>query len=269
MKCTNCPDGVARARGLCSRCYKAERLAALAAGTWCSQSPPLVDGAAAAEHLDALAKAGVSRWQVVRLTGVHQATIYGISAGRRVAEETSASILGVPLPRAAHTLLAGNAFVPACGTTRRLQALCALGWPIAVLAERLGNDASHLAEVCRGDRRLVMAYTARAVDQLYERLSGTAGPSGRVRVMSRERGWAPPLAWADEEEKETNHIDNPNARPAHLRTGRRESFRERYDNLRALEPDFTSAQIADRLGITERSLARQLAPSRSKHGQTA
>src|SRR5690606_25764514 len=41
----------------------------------------------------------------------------------------------------------------------------------------------------------------------YERLSGTPGPSDKVRVWAEKLGWAPPLAW------EGLNIDDPNAQP--------------------------------------------------------
>lgn len=279
--CRSCGCQQSRARGLCHRCYTATRKAALKAGTWNPQVREVVDGGEASAHLDALTAAGISRWQVVRITGLHHQTVYHIQPGRNVDAETAAQILRVPLAQVPHALLDGKAFVPAVGTTRRLQALCALGWPVKVLAQRLGDvHPGHLGEVCRGDRYLVMAYTARAVDALYEKLSGTPGPSERVRVVARRRGWAPPLAWAQDEVPERcsgctlmqhlvegNHIDDPNARPAHLRSAK-PSFAERYAD--AVELGYTDPiDIAQRLGIDERSLARQLAPSRQKRRQHA
>lgn len=284
--CISCGCRKARARGLCDRCYAAARRTAMQAGTWQSQSVPMVDGAAAAAHLDALARLGVSRSQVARRWGLNHVALYRIMAGRKVTVRVSRQVLAVPLPRVAHTVVQDRAFVPACGTARRLQALCALGWPLRLLAQRLGDmHLRHLGDVCDGVQEVVMACTARSVQKLYDQLSGTPGPSQQARRLARRRGWAPPLAWADETPCEcegdcscdANYIDDPQAQPQHLPsctrcrlvrctcpTGPvepRQSFRELYDDLRAL--GYTSpAQIAARLGITERSLGRELAPSK-------
>lgn len=263
--CTLCKHRPHRARGLCDTCYKIERRKAVREGTWRSTRPPMVDGAAAAQHLDRLAKAGVSRWQVITLTGLLSATVYAVQPGRSMLQKTATKILSVPIPGAAHLLVTDRAFVPSCGTTRRLQALCALGWPIAVLADRLGDNRGHLAEICRGERAQVIAYTALTVSGLYDELQGQLGPSDRVRVAARKRGWAPPLAWALDDD-EDNQIDDPDAKPQGLRGGQRPSFKERYNELVAL--GYTSpAMIAQAMNISELTLARQLAPSKS--GRTA
>jgi hypothetical protein len=106
--------------------------------------------------------------------------------------------------------------LPALGTRRRLQALCALGWDWYSLANHIG--ASH--EVVRTwamNNQFVYARTAATVRVLYDELSMKLPPenttaqrnaASRARGRAKRRGWPPPLAWDDED------LDNPDAVPA-------------------------------------------------------
>lgn len=94
------------------------------------------------------------------------------------------------------------------GTQRRLQALSAIGWSHLIIARELGMHPTRVRDL-RGNQRTNNIYrtTAIKVARLYERLSGTPGPSDKVRVWAEKLGWAPPLAW------EGLNIDDPNAQP--------------------------------------------------------
>ena len=94
---------------------------------------------------------------------------------------------------------------PAAGTIRRIRALYAIGWPAAHLADELGISTSRLANLAR--QRTVHAGTAGRVRELYDRLSGTAGPSDRLAQRSLAWGYVPPIGWDDDT------IDNPDAQP--------------------------------------------------------
>jgi hypothetical protein len=97
----------------------------------------------------------------------------------------------------------GPLLVDATGTRRRLQALIAIGWPRRALAERLGTRPANILR-----QRRVRAGTARRVARVYDQLSMTPGPDPRCAEAARRRGWAPPLAWDDDQ------IDDPRAQPA-------------------------------------------------------
>lgn len=102
--------------------------------------------------------------------------------------------------------------VDATGTRRRLQALAAMGWPQTKLAAELGYATERAGgaavyRLMREDTTRVNVRTAQAVEQLYDRLAMSPGPSQPARQHARQAGWAPPLAWDD-------NLDDPQAQPA-------------------------------------------------------
>jgi hypothetical protein len=98
---------------------------------------------------------------------------------------------------------------------RRLQALVAIGWSQAKLADRLGMLGGNFGRVI-GRTDQVLASTARAAQELYEELWSSPPPetdhrsrqsASRARNQAARAGWAPPLAWDDDT------IDDPTAMP--------------------------------------------------------
>jgi hypothetical protein len=99
--------------------------------------------------------------------------------------------------------------VPAIGSTRRLRALQAIGWPLYLLARNLGGSYYTLREI--PGRQLVLAATARDVQALYERLAATDGPSRTTENRAWAAGYPPPGAWVGCD------IDDPAAVPNWIR----------------------------------------------------
>lgn len=97
------------------------------------------------------------------------------------------------------------AYIDGTGTRRRIQALAALGWPAHALGPHLG--ICHQQVIKLGKDARVRPATAYRVGRLYERLSGTPGPSDQLSARARAAGWAPPLAWHDID------IDDPATQP--------------------------------------------------------
>lgn len=95
--------------------------------------------------------------------------------------------------------------VPAIGARRRIHALQAIGWTNEVLGERLGVTRSAISAYASRTRVIYEIWAA--IDDLYEELSGSNGDSALGIRRSRERGFAPPLAWEDVD------IDDPNSVP--------------------------------------------------------
>lgn len=103
----------------------------------------------------------------------------------------------------------------AAGSRRRLQALAVCGWSERALAAKLGGTPRLLARIMAGQPSVTAEIAAR-ISILYDQLWNQS-PPGRTKAerisatLAREhasrRGWAPPLAWDDEE------IDDPAAQP--------------------------------------------------------
>jgi transcriptional regulator with XRE-family HTH domain len=102
------------------------------------------------------------------------------------------------------------------GARRRLRALMARGWSPAAVERTSGIPATALTRVL-ASRNSVSPAVAHAVnrayDQLWDREPPRATDEDRVaataaRVHARRCGWAPPMAWDDDQ------IDLPDGRPA-------------------------------------------------------
>jgi hypothetical protein len=203
------------------------------------RSCPLVPARA---HVQALGRAGIGWRRAAALAGVSTGAVSKLLYGgpgdrepaRRIRAATAAAILAVR-PDAAN--LGGAALVNAVGTHRRMQALVAIGWSQAKLAGRLGMTPANFAAMMR--RARVTASTARAAAVVYDQLWNQPPPetgqrqkiaATRARNHAQARGWAPPLAWDDDQ------IDRPDGTSAE---GRRRpgpghhSPRRRTDRTRA------------------------------------
>lgn len=180
-----------------------------------------VDATPAREHVQSLMAQGMGLKRIVAVSDISQGVLWKLVYGkrqangsqtptRRVRKDTLERILAIPLD------LADGAKVDATGTTRRVQALMALGWSSAKIGRRLGILTSNMAPLVHGQRQVVKT-TADAVRDLYDELSMTLPPqethrdkiaASRARNMAKANGWLPPLAWDDE------RIDDPTYRPS-------------------------------------------------------
>lgn len=136
------------------------------------------------------------------------------------------------------------------GSCRRIRALVALGYTQQILSKESGLDPSWISKLAMNNRRQrVNADTAMRVNELYDRLSMTPGPSEAARNRAHRKGWMPPLAWDDDT------IDSPEAQP---NPGHEEKigFVEKFLEMREL--DYSDLVIAQRWKIQPASLLRQL-----------
>lgn len=180
---------------------------------------PYVDADPVRAHVATLEAYGLGWKRIARLAGVSTGCMSkllyghpqrGLAPSKRVRPETAAKILAVT---AAADVLAGHSTIDGTGTRRRLQALCAAGWPQAQLARRLRMTPANFGDTLRG--RDVYVSTARAVTQLYEALwradpreDGVDNQAySRSRNHARDERWAPVGAWDDDT------IDDPAAEP--------------------------------------------------------
>ncbi|OQO89903.1 hypothetical protein B1813_18860 [Saccharomonospora piscinae] len=216
----------------------------------------LVDAEPVRQHIRALQAAGMGPRRIAALAGLHPNVLRKILYGdprrgqaptKRVRPHNARRILAV---RASLDVLGASVLVDGTGTRRRLQALIALGWSQARLAEQVGMLPTNFGRTLRCER--VRADTARTVRALYERMWDQAPPEStwheksaaqRARAYARRRGWGPPMAWDDDA------LDDPAATP-HTDAGERVSVRQRvaeeYPHLSGFMSD---EQIAAKFGI--------------------
>jgi hypothetical protein len=259
----------------CDACTAANRAAeikrsrAILYGRW----QPYVDAGPVREHLRALAAAGIGHRRVVELAGVSSGSLSKILYGgpgdrppsRRVRPQTAEAILAV---RPGPEQLAPSALVDITGTRRRAQALVATGWSQARLARELGLTAANFCAMLRRDQ--VTAGTARAVSDLYDRLwnqpppehdQRTRGAASRARRHAEREGWAPPLAWDDDQiDLEGGRAAEGWRRPARM-TCPSAGLAEDAAELMGGQ-GYTREHAAGRLGVSVWALERALSASR-------
>lgn len=176
-----------------------------------------VDATPVREHLEVLRLAGISLNQVASITGAGRTSLSKIS-GRyspgtppqaQCLRRTHDAVLALePDPiRYAHP----RRPLDGTGTSRRLQALMAIGWNQKDLSARLGRSAQNFTILVYGGAK-VEAETVRAVRALYDDLwdqprTGTKAAK-MARTIAEKNGWVPPLAWDEED------LDDPTKRPA-------------------------------------------------------
>jgi hypothetical protein len=208
-----------------------------------------------AEHIAALRATGASLQAIAAAAGCSQATVLRIEHGAQALfASTAAAILAVAVPPPPLK-------VPAIGAARRVQALFAAGYPLAVIAQRTGLAGTHLSGIANGHKPVIARSTHDAVCAAYDVLSGKPGPSAYSRAWAARRGWAPPLAWDE------SAIDNPDAEPSGPASGAKLSVAAAYvaiaeDALFVLAtsgPGVQHVDVAARLGVGERRLERALA----------
>jgi len=219
----------------------------------------LVDAQPLRDHVDALTAAGMSQWDITIAAGWKSRNALADAYRReRVTPATLARVLAVTAPPVTRR----NGYVDATGSRRRLQALAVMGYSTRRIAEMLGNlDPQTYQYIQSGRTRSVRRRTAESISELYERIWDERGPSKRTSALALRKGWAPPLAWDDDD------IDNPDARPqgqgwAPRSQSQREALLEDYHDTW----DYHGGDIeiaASRLGMRPESLERALHRARA------
>jgi hypothetical protein len=151
-------------------------------------------------RLQDLVHAHVPLRTIARAAGLSDTAVNHIVSGqhKRVRRNTAERVAALNL---ADVYDQASGLVPSVGAVRRVQALMALGWRKADLADQ-GVPAGQL--VARS-RDLIGVTRWRQVREVYDRLSMTPGPSQAARDRAAARGYLPPLAWDEET------IDDPRA----------------------------------------------------------
>lgn len=207
---TERPHGYARYKLDRCRCYTCawavseynrNRKERIAAGTWRDDTGPV------RVHVRSLMAAGMGYKRVAAKAGVNKSTLAWIlyGCGSRPATATTRHDIAQRLLTVELDIAPGTP-VEATGTLRRVQALVALGHTLTSIAEAIGwtvqNFSFLIHEAAVPYTRRVEARTAAAVSKLYDRWSMTRpeGPAAdRARARAARDGWAPPLAWDDDD----------------------------------------------------------------------
>jgi hypothetical protein len=218
------PHGYARYRLDGCRCYTCgyavaqyndAREHAIRRGTW----QPWVDAAPVRDHIRTLQSCEMGLRAIAAAANIDRKRLQSIIGGRtergtipqqKVRPALAAAVLAVE-----PTLdnLGTQTVIDATGTTRRLQALVAAGWPQMHLAPKLAMTPNNFGRVITAQR--VIVRTARAVSALYDAYwladptEHGATPVGvdRAKKYAQDARWAPVGAWDEAT------IDDPAAFP--------------------------------------------------------
>lgn len=187
-------------------------------GDWQSH----VDAEPVREHLQLLAKHGISLFRAAQAAGIGHTSLHPLfqqtHAGRRGRQHTvTTDIAAKVLALDPEALKA--AYSDPTGTVRRIQALVAIGWPMYYLAEDLGVSPAYVSALIQRSAkgRPIRTSTADSVAAAYERLKGRrlsrAGVSthsaNRARRYAAANQWPPPKYWDDPD----HPIDDPDFEP--------------------------------------------------------
>lgn len=241
--CIECGDGDQHLRRhRCKRCYQYYRVHEVKAGRWQSL---YVDAQPVKEHVKALREVGLSTRRIAVLAGVNRKVLQWLEDERinsqKIKGTTAKALLGVPIPECPlHRVAANKALVDALGTHRRLKALVAFGYSRSHLGIELGMASpwSNVSHIMRSPR--VTAGMACRVEQLFDRLQMTPGPSRYARSEGRRKGWLVPFAWdEDEMDRCLKPCDTVYDRPL--------TYAQQYDELKYL--GFSDVEVFQRLGV--------------------
>jgi len=153
-------------------------------------------------HVKKLLKGGMSKRQVAAAAGVSTSTIDRLTSPTRSALPILAvserKILKVEM-----SAIKARKLVDVSVSRRKLRALVAIGWSQRQLAIKLEMEKNHLNSIiseCKKSGPSILYATKRKIDELYEQLCMTPGPSDRARKHAQLKKWLPPLAWEDIED---------------------------------------------------------------------
>ena len=220
-----------------------------------------IPGPQVSAHLRNVLDSGRTRLDIAAESGVSDRAIRYILDGQtKVQRPKALALLAVqPLDEAAR--------VDATGTIRRIQALAAVGWPIAWTAEKSGHSAGYLFAILAGQVPAVLSATARRLAALCREYGSRPGPSEYARGIARRNGWHSLIAWDD-------NIDNPTAKPEKTAPYEPAAKRERDpDRMREIEHLYllgeSPEQIAKQLGGNEKYIRDQLSAVIAKRAKRA
>lgn len=199
-------------------------------------------------HINALLADRWSMRAIAELAGVSAGVVSVVAAGKQptVRRVTARRILAVTPDRRFERINRAG-FVLSTGACRRIEALLALGWRHDDISEAAGLPFRRSAVVLHQAGGWIAQTTHDGIVRAYEALSMTPGPSPHTRGRSARLGYAPPLAWDDED------IDDPNATP---NMGEAAHGMDLDEWVRLVRYGEDPDRAAERCGVTLSAIAR-------------
>lgn len=199
---------------------------------------------------------GYSDPAIGHLAGISEGVPWGLRHGRvRITRENADRLLAArDFVDQRPGVLLNSQRVPSARTFQQIRSLSALGWPLWWQAQQLGHPSGKLP--FRFDRPTVRHETARKVQELYDRISGTHGFSRVAADHARRLGWHVPMAYDDDGRLIPEAIPNSLSDARERRARRRERPAE---VARLTAKGLTAEEIAKALGITPRTVVRDRA----------
>jgi transposase len=214
--------------------------------SWGEAQPLRVDATRSRVHVLYLMQHGMGYREIAKMSGVSTTVIARLGGcdqtkpAKQVKPETETKILAVHLE---------PVYADPTVSSRKLQALVALGYTQSYLAQRIGTTPGNMTPMIRGIRNITRRHV-RAINELYDELQGTPGPSKQVRDRALKLGWLPPLAWDD--------IEDLNERPAkaNVRKVRQRDILHHEDLLELVAQGLSFEAIAQRYNMSVNSVSR-------------
>ncbi|MBK9156649.1 MAG: helix-turn-helix transcriptional regulator [Micropruina sp.] len=209
--------------------------------------PLRIPGDKVRAHLAAL---GLTTAEIALRAEIPSSTVTRILSGQRTVSRPIAAKLAALMPDTVQTV--GR--IDSTGTLRRMQALHALGWSWASMADHMGMARARVTHIL--DQQVVFIGTANRVREAYDQLWNVTpiAPQSvitKCRQRAARNGWPPPLAWDDDT------IDDPESQPQGVGfVQRTKHLVEDVEDL--LDAGQSLAAICGALGIKPKSLERQL-----------
>ncbi|MGW6557955.1 hypothetical protein [Streptomyces hydrogenans] len=168
-------------------------------------APLRVDASAAVRRLAQWANQGYSHTQIATAAKINAPEVSKLLTGK----QTAISLAHARRIQTAHGPSGApyHAMTDAVGTIRRGRALHAIGYPIYRIAQDIPMNANDLGRLLMLEPATVRQSVANGMTALYQRLSGTPGPSHLAVCAARRLRWESPIAWDDDS------IDDPAAIP--------------------------------------------------------
>jgi hypothetical protein len=220
----------------------------------------LVDAQPMRDHVQALLAAGMSFRGIALTAGWKSRNSLASSLERdRVTRKTFERVMAIN----PESDMRRFGYVDATGSSRRLQALVAIGWTTREITRRLGGkDHGTVCDITSCNNTTIRRATADAIRAIFDELWDKPGPSRISAQRAAKRGWVVPLAWDDES------IDDPAATPdlgepdVAVHRGRsREHVVEDFLDTYWEHQGFIPA-AAQRLGMSGQALEQQLRRAR-------